>query len=75
MILEALPGLIDVLNGRQLCPNGDLGHRDDPVQSFLVLPGAAGIPRCDVDHQDTLHCVLVKVHEKVVRQSGSPQLP
>ena len=40
-------GLEDVLNCRQLCPNDVLGHLDDTLQSFLVLSGAAGIPRCD----------------------------
>ena len=63
-------GLVDVLNCRQLCPNDVLGHLDDTLQSFLVLSGAAGIPRCDAVCQDTLHCTQVKVHEKKRKNRG-----
>lgn len=67
-------GLVDVLDCRQLCPNDVLGRRDDSLQSALVLPGAAGVAHCDAVLQDTLHCVLVKVRQKVLQQSGFPQL-
>lgn len=40
-------GLVGVLDCLQLCSNDVLGSLDDPLQSYVVLPGAAGIPRYD----------------------------
>lgn len=56
-------GLADVPDCQQLGPNDVLGHLDDTMHSFLVLPGAAHIPCSDAVCQDTLHCTQVKVHE------------
>lgn len=42
----------------------------------LLLPGAAGTPRCAAGHQDTLHCAPIEVHKKGPGKSrGSPLLP
>lgn len=39
--------LVDVLDCQQLCPNDVLHHLNDPLQSSLNMPNAAGVPCCN----------------------------